>query len=191
MTFLEQRLFPLEKIAIQLGISYCNIPVNKGNYSENKLPFHRNFLPFVRHLAFFLVIPTFDITTLFVLGIILGELDLFIGTPLFSLRPQRLQSDSFLKKHKHVYLGNIACVWRTYHLFIPPSCSKNALLKEAIYFLYDSFPFFQLQGTHCTKKAFLKEKPYDKAFFSTIIAPKKALKGNKWEGVIGKHSFNP
>ena len=31
----------------------------------------------------------------------------------------------------------------------------------------------------CTKKAFLNEKPYDKAFFTTMLALKKALKGKK------------
>ena len=41
-----------------------------------------------------------------------------------------------------------------------------------------------LQGKPYTKKAFLKENPYEKAFFSTMLALKKALKGKKWEGVI-------
>ena len=31
--------------------------------------------------------------------------------------------------------------------------------------------------------AFLKENPYEKAFFSTMVALKKALKRKKWEGV--------
>ena len=44
---------------------------------------------------------------------------------------------------------------------------------------YDSFSFVQLQGKHCTKKAFLNENPYEKAFFSTMLALKKALKGKK------------
>ena len=47
-----------------------------------------------------------------------------------------------------------------------------------------SFSFVQLQGKPCTKKAFFKENPYEKAFFSTMLALKKALKGKKWEGVI-------
>ena len=45
--------------------------------------------------------------------------------------------------------------------------------------IYDSFSFVQLQGKPCTKKAFLKENPYEKAFFSTMLALKKALKGKK------------
>ena len=43
-----------------------------------------------------------------------------------------------------------------------------------------------LQGKPCTKKACLKENPYEKAFFSTMLALKKALKGKKQEGAIFK-----
>lgn len=31
--------------------------------------------------------------------------------------------------------------------------------------IYEAFSSVALQGKLCTKKAFLKEKPYDKAFF--------------------------
>ena len=48
---------------------------------------------------------------------------------------------------------------------------------------YDSFSSVRLQGFLCTKKAFFKENPFETAFFSTMIAFKKALKGNQWEGV--------
>ena len=59
-----------------------------------------------------------------------------------------------------------------------------SLFKAFLWYSYDSFSFVQLQGKHCTKKAFFKENPYEKAFFSTMLALRKALKGKKWEGVI-------
>ena len=46
--------------------------------------------------------------------------------------------------------------------------SKTTLLSltvSPIFLYYDSFSFVQLQGKHCTKKASLKENPYEKSHF--------------------------